>query len=182
MTNHYSQSMTLSKHDRRWLAYWSQAKPLPAAYYAELWVYLEGDGGLHVWHWLNERDLSHFNPKARAPDTEYKRELIEVSENPHLAQLRERIDDAEPPFNNDLVTMERVLTFLDDSRLDAGKVGGWLRELGCVRLVGQRKIDGRNKKARCWCVRDHDRYAALSPSELYGMAEVASREGYAPDA
>ena len=175
MTNHRSQGMTLSKNDRRWTAFWSPAKPLPSSYYDELWNYLEGDGGLHVWYWLAHRDLARFNPKSRAPDTDYKRELIEVSEDPHLVVLRDRIEDRGWPFDADLVVMDQVLRFLDNPRLDAGKVGGLLRELGCEDRRAALKVDGRTKTLRVWIVRRHEHFKALRAAELYQQADAAAQ-------
>ncbi|RMG32529.1 MAG: hypothetical protein D6720_13155, partial [Gammaproteobacteria bacterium] len=180
MTNHRSRGMTLSQHDRRWLAFWSPAKPLPDDYYTELWAYLEGDGSLHVWHWLANRDLSGFNAKGRAPDTAYKRELIEVSEDPHLAKLREAIEEEVWPFNHDLVTMDAVLQFLDDPRMDAGRAGGLLRELGCESYRPARKIGGKTQRVRVWSVRRHAHYQALRPAELFDEAERATAGNLGP--
>lgn len=174
MTNYRSRGMTLSQNDRRWMPYWSPAKPLPEDYYRELWQYLEGDGGLYVWHWLANRDLSGFNAKGRAPDTEYKRELIEVSEDPHRAKLRDAIEEEAWPFNHDLVTMDSVLQFLDDPRMDAGRAGGLLRELGCESYRPARKIGGKSRTIRVWSVRQHARYQAMRPTDLFNEAERAT--------
>lgn len=175
MTNHRSQGMTLSKGDRRWMPFWSPARPLSADYYTELWEYLEGDGGLHVWHWLANRDLSAHNPKAHAPDTEYKRELVEVSEDPNLAVLRDRIDERGWPFDSDLVAIDQVMRFLDDSRLDRGKVGSMLRELGCKDARPAIKIDGGTKRKRVWIVRRHEFFEGMPSADLYKAAEVATQ-------
>ncbi len=170
MTNHRSRGMTLSQNDRRWMPYWSPAKPLPESYYAELWGYLEGDGSLHVWHWLAHRDLSGFNARGRAPDTAYKQELIEVSEDPHLARLRQAIEDETWPFVNDLVTVDQVLRFLDAPDMDAGRAAGLLRELECQQHRGVRKIDGKTRTIRTWSVRNHDRFESMRPAELFDEA------------
>lgn len=166
MTNHRS-GFTVSRNDRRWLAYWSPAKPLPASYYDELWKFLEGDGGLHVWHWLSQRDLTQFNPKARAPDTEYKAELIEVSEDPTLAVLRECLEDRVAPFDDDLVLIDRVLRFLNDPRMDRGRVGGFMRELGCEGCRVQQKHEGGNSSKRFWIVRRHDAFKEMPSADLW---------------
>lgn len=174
MTNHRSKGMTLSKNDRRWMPYWSPAKPLAGDYYQELYTYLEGDGGLHVWHWLAHRDLSGFNAKGRAPETEYKRELVEVSEDPNRAKLRQAIEDEVWPFVQDLVFMEQVLRFLDDPRMDAGRAGGLLRELECQHHRASRKIGGKTKTLRVWSVRRHEHFQAMRKSDLFDEAERAT--------
>lgn len=171
MTNHRSKGMTVSSGDRRWFAYWSEAEPLDESYYSELWQWLQGDGGLHVWHWLANRDLSGFNARGRAPDSDYKRELIEVSEDPNLAKLRERIEEGLYPFVNDLVSMDRVLGYLDNPKLDAGSAGGLLRELGCKHYRPSRKVDGRTRSVRVWSVRNHEKYSAMRPAELFDLAD-----------
>lgn len=176
MTNHRSKGMTLSQNDRRWMPYWSPAKPLAEDYYKELWQYLEGDGGLHVWHWLACRDLSGFNAKGRSPDTEYKRELVEVSEDPHLTKLREAIEEEAWPFAQDLVAMDQVLQFLDDPKMDAGRAGGLLRELDCKQHRGSRKIGRRTKTLRVWSVRRHEYFQTMRAADLFTEAErVTSR-------
>ena len=81
--------------------------------------------------------------------------MIEVSEDPHLVVLRDRIEDRGWPFDADLVVMDQVLRFLDNPRLDAGKVGGLLRELGCEDRRAALKVDGRTKTLRVWIVRRH---------------------------
>jgi hypothetical protein len=176
MTNHRSQGLTLSEHDRRWFPYWSPAKKETPAYYTRLWEFVSGAGGLAVWSWLGRRPLGHFSAKANAPDTAYKAELIEFSEHPTKAKLRDALEEGRAPLKDDVVLMQRVLDFLNEPRMDAGKVGGFLRELGCEKRRIQRRAGDKVENRRVWIVRDHARFNDMTDRDL--MKIIDALESY----
>ena len=174
MTNHRSQGLTLSEHDRRWYPYWSPAKPKTQAYYERLAAFVHSAGGLAVWHHMATRSIEDFPAKSTAPHSQYKAELIEVSEHPVRALLRERLEERRAPFVDDVVRMDDILEFLDDKRMDSGKVGGFLREIGAEKRRIQRKINGRVETKRIWIVRRHDHFHAMSDVDLFRMMEAVN--------
>lgn len=67
----------ISSQDRRWFCVWSSATALAKEDAEKIWTFYKNGGYEAVGNWLMERDVSKFNPNARPPMTEYKRNMIE---------------------------------------------------------------------------------------------------------
>ena len=155
----------LDDDDRRMFSWISQAQKREPAYYAHLaqWFF-EGEGKAQVLHFLQQRDLSRFNPNAAPPRTQGRQCLVENSRTEAERFLREALDGGLPPFLSDLCTAAEVLQFLRayQIRCTDAEVRRFLRQhgapLGQVRLLGGRYS--------LWAVRDPEHWTAAPHEEL----------------
>ena len=118
-----------------------------------------------------------FEPKADAPLTAAKRDLLNRSETEEVAQLRawldapdEQTDDKHNPFKDrDLVQAEDVVLALGQVGLQAGErqVRFWLGDIGAT-YIGRcvATIDDVEHRPTLYAVRDGQRYAAMRPAEV----------------
>ena len=155
----------LDDDDRRMFTWISQAQKREPAYYANLaqWFF-EGNGKAQVLHFLQQRDLSRFNPNAAPPRTQGRQRLVENSRTEAERFLREALDGGLPPFVSDLCTAAEVLQFLRayQIRCTDAEVRRFLRQhgapLGQVRLLGGRYS--------LWAIRDPERWMAATHDDL----------------
>lgn len=77
LSNH-SDGMFLGDHDRRFYVHEVKAGPLPEALKQEFLNWRSNGGLSHLLHYLQQIDLTGFDPKGRAPVTEAKRDMIEA--------------------------------------------------------------------------------------------------------
>jgi hypothetical protein len=70
--------ISLDSQDRRWFALWSTAPRMAPDAAARLWAWYKSGGGYQaIAAWLQERDVSAFNPAAAPAWTEFKANLVE---------------------------------------------------------------------------------------------------------
>lgn len=151
----------LDADDRRVFAWVSQASPQPASYYEALVRWFEDSGKRVVLHYLMNRDIGHFNPKAPPPATPGRASLIENSRSEAENFLRDALVSLTPPFAIDLVTAAEVLQFLraHQIRCTDAEVRGFLREAGALSL-GQYRIRG--ARPNLWAVRNLEKWASAA--------------------
>lgn len=166
MSNHKTQAMRVSRGDRRLFCIWSPAVACSEEYYAELWEWLEGDGVAYVHDWLIRRDVSGFNPKGRAPWTEYKALLQDVAEDSELEEnIVERIEEKLPPFEQDMFRWDDLKATYPQCLYDA-KLKEVLESLGVKKLVRDYRREGGRGRVRVWVCRDVERYQAMAGRDL----------------
>ena len=73
--SNYRDAVHLSSEGGRYYCVWSHASRLDDTYYQELYEWLNDGGKYYVARWLLSRDVTHFNPKAPAPSTEWREEM-----------------------------------------------------------------------------------------------------------
>lgn len=79
LTSNHSNALALSFTDRRMLVVHAPEKPLAEDFYTELdaWCKEKDSAGKVLSYLLNEVDVSMFNPRANAPYTDDKEEIVE---------------------------------------------------------------------------------------------------------
>lgn len=135
-TNHRN-SIYLEDGDRRFFVWFSNATHRSKDYYDKLFGWLKENAGA-VAHYLLNRDISGFNPKAHPPLTPAKLEMIERSLPPLEEYLKSAIDAAEEfPFNRELITIGMIRVALPRSLRDKSDraIADALRRIGAEELA-----------------------------------------------
>jgi hypothetical protein len=120
-TNHKTDGIYLPDDDRRHYVVWSEftKEDFPTEYWQSLWGWYEHGGYEHVAAFLNETDISDFDPKAPPPKTDAFLAIVDAGRAPEDAELADVLDDLGNP---DAVTLDEVIE----------KAGGdfqeWLRD------------------------------------------------------
>jgi len=148
----------LEREERRWFIVKTESENKENEYYKKMYEHIENDCG-QVLHFLQNRDLTDFNPKAKPMTTDAKRQVIEYSESDFIGYVRTAIEEHLEPFEHDIIMFSDVSNFLRDRYkhfYKDGRLKQAFEDLG-VLPYGQVKLnDGKTK--RFWAVRDHDKW------------------------
>lgn len=154
--------LKITEADRRFLVHRSQAQPKPEGYYRELMVWFMEEGRCYVLHFLLTRDLSHYNPRGRAPRTRSHQELVVQARDPQIDYLHRAFEAQEPPFACDLVVVKHVVDHVNSVgrvRLTTRNVEDFLRDIGALHLQRQyRLIAGHDGRSHVWAIRQPERW------------------------
>ena len=86
--------ISLASQDRRWFCVWSTAPRMESQKASAIWNWYRQGGFAAIARWLNDRDISKFNPAAAPGMTEFKANLIEhgmsMAESFLVEMMRER--------------------------------------------------------------------------------------------
>lgn len=163
--SNHSDALPVEKDDRRWLIIESRAEPRGKDYYARLWSHIDNDASVAaVKHFLETREV-RLNPKARAPATTSKADMIEQSRADAEAIALEKFQEGAWPFDCDLVKLEDVVSMVQrrvrGERNLVARMRALLRdELNAVQHARYQKPGATN--AALWSVRNHDKWAKAS--------------------
>ena len=93
-TNHRTQGIYLPPNDRRHFVAWSECNQydFEQDYWTELYRWYHDDGFANVTAYLDQLDLSDFDPKAPPPKTEAFWALVEGGRNPEDLELVDVVD------------------------------------------------------------------------------------------
>jgi Family of unknown function (DUF5906) len=143
-TNHKADGIYLPPDDRRHFVAWSDLTKddFSADYWSRLWSWYANGGDRHVAAYLQELDISNFDPKAPPPKTPAFWNIVDASRAPEDAELADVFDRLNHP---DAVTIERIA-------LDAGtELSMWMRDRKSRRQVppsGGLRLCARPKRLR----------------------------------
>lgn len=157
--------LLLDDDDRRFLVYESPLQPQGEAYYNTLFEALENGEAGEIRNYLEERDVSKFNPKGKAPWTESKSKMQSESENHIVSVMREYIESRRTPFERDVVELLDVVDWVSGQKgvrpSDMGprSAAKFLTKLGAV-PGGEIHEEDRVKKM--FIVRNHENYLPKS--------------------
>jgi len=162
-TNH-EDSIIIDATDRRYCVLFSPAEPREHAYYKMLFEW-SSENYPAILHFLSTRDLSKFLPKAHAPMTDGKQELIYDSMTNLEAWLREGIESEAWPFMGDLVTTKHLAECLPPMlSAPPHTIGKALKACGAM-MMGQVSLEGFGRQ-RLWCVRRKEMWAGATKEAL----------------
>lgn len=173
MSNHRN-ALKISPGDRRYLAYWSPAVPKSETYYLEFYDWLNAGGNDLIYSWLQDRDVSAYNPKAPAPLTEYKQEVIGMGLSDAEARIAEfKLAMADEPERH-LYAFEEVMEGLgydDLNRHEPGRpteqrLRTLLLEAGFQSKSVRFLKDGKRERKSLWFAVDHERYQSMTEAQL----------------
>jgi hypothetical protein len=95
--SNYRDAIALPSDDRRWFCLWADGEIMPKEESDKLWKWYKSSGFSAITHWLQQRDVSAFNPAATPPMTEAKHIMLEQSrsgtEEYLISCLENRIGD-----------------------------------------------------------------------------------------
>jgi len=94
-TNYKTNGIYLPAEDRRHYVAWSdyRKEDFNEAYWDEIWDWYQDDGGIgHVVAYLQQLDISDFNPKAPPPKTEAFWAIVDANRSPDDAGLADALD------------------------------------------------------------------------------------------
>jgi hypothetical protein len=188
LTNH-PDPIVIDESDRRYCVLHSPSPPHPdgqPGYYGPLWAWTDKNAPALL-YWMQSRDLRTFEPKAHAPMTATKAELIKRS-RPALDQwIEEMVEGVRWPFHVDLIAPSDLTAALPGFGLrgtskDIGAAFQRLRftELGYKRFGIGRDTSGRAPQITLWAVRDGEKYGQMSTEQVrqlwVGQAQEANRD------
>jgi hypothetical protein len=93
-TNHKTDGIYLPEDDRRHYVAWSPAtkESFPDDFWRELWRWYENGGFEHVAAYLNEYDLTGFDPKAPPPKTKAFWDIVDANRAPEEGEMADSLD------------------------------------------------------------------------------------------
>lgn len=182
MTTNSVMPLRLNGPSRRFYAIWSDLNPRDKNdnmkrewldYWEDRWNWMKGGGWKAVVHHLmNVVDLSDFNPNQAPPMTEFLREIKESSKSPMQQTIEAFITKEHGAFRCDILTTNDMGETLragammpsdmmtDPKFFTDKKVGMVLKEIGSYKQV-------RCSEARLWVIREEEKYAAMTSTQLY---------------
>lgn len=174
-TSNHPDAFFLEDHDRRFFVQEAAMhRAMPDDYYTRYVNWLDNQGGAaRLFHYfLHEVDCSTFNPKAKAPDTPSKLQMI-MDGKSDLADWVLRIR-AEPDLllirPHDLWTNQDLLKLYDPEQTKRVTANGLSREM---KAAGFRYVAHGNNtglvdgvRSRFWALRNSDKYRRMGPAQI----------------
>lgn len=163
-TNHRN-AMVLSKHNRRYWVWFSDADIREPSYYKHLFNWTK-DNAANIYRWALDYDLTDFDIEAPPPETDAKKEMVELAVTPLEDFFTSRIEEEKWPFKCDLIIISDLVDQMPGkfAHTSTVKVSEMMRKLGCVQIGQKRFSDG--SKPRVWSIRNHENYKKMNSKEL----------------
>jgi hypothetical protein len=165
--SNYDDAARISEGDRRFCIEKSLAQPREPAYYNELWAWFNGGGDAHFLRFLQDRDLSAFNPYAPPPITAAKLEVIADSRDHLMAYFQDAFDAGDEPFRHDLVAVNRIVDWMKkerDMRVTHMQVTKFLRSIKAGWL-GRRSVRDK-ERVIVWAIRNAAEWGVIGDDDL----------------
>jgi hypothetical protein len=175
--------------DRRYFVVNSPAGPRDPDYYIEFNTWWRANLGV-IRHYLEQIDLTEFNPLAPPPMTTAKAKLIKSSETPVVQELREMLEERVPPFHVDVVTYQQIAEAVQRRlpKTSRNAIEDALREIGALPLGQHRlpkptsmtwRFHGHADRPSLWAVRNQSFWEAATRNER--VEEYLAEEGRLAD-
>jgi hypothetical protein len=176
--------------DRRFFVVKSPATKRDGEFWSSFHLWLKESAGVIRW-FLEDLDLSAFNPNEAPPMTQAKLDLIEASRDPLSQDLTTMIASRRWPFSRDVFSVGEVQQSLSHTHWSVknSKLLAALRSVGCERL-GQFRTHGEwlgnggiqpvfieraDTRVSLWSCGNVDYWGAADPSEI--VAEYERQHG-----
>lgn len=170
LTSNHCDAFIIEDEDRRFFVWHFPEKPLPLEFYRRYDAWMHGDGPKHLFHHLLGVNLGDFNPKAPAPVTQDKQEMIyqsksdagvwayELKSNPdHVLRLDNMA------LKCDLYTTRQLVMIAEAAGVRVFNENALARELTNAGFPPSRPIKTGSGTQRLRPVRGVDRWLAESP-------------------
>jgi hypothetical protein len=169
-TSNHPDAFFLADDDRRFFVHKVTADPAPATFWDALHEWKEGDGPPRLFHHLARLDLGDFNPRAPAPTTAAKRDMIDANKNDlqlWCDRLRAGGDAADEALGLlrghmnacEIFTVEQLHRAFDPEaryRFTREKIGAALKAAG----FPMRRFRAGSAPSRYYAVRNHAKWSA----------------------
>lgn len=189
-TSNHSDAFFIEDHDRRYTVVEVRGEPLPVDFYKRLDAWRREGGAAHLFAELLKRDIKNFDPRARAPNTRAKSEMIASSRSDiaaWAAELRENPDAVLLTYHGqrlpgDLWSSKELLELYDPQQKRKVTEPGLQRALsqaGFRKVNENGQVEGRGLRyPRLWAVGDRERLLKASNAVLFQQytRELAARE------
>lgn len=161
MFSNHEKAAHIEDHDRRYFVVICREHPKDPQYYVDLYEYIEGDSLSGFAHFLQNRDLSDFNPKAPAPETPDKGVVQKATRGGWYDWLDDAWQSDAAPFDRRVVNVREALSTAVEAkapRMTTQQIAQFLKSKGGgdlerVRLSGGARI-------RLWATRSFKKYDA----------------------
>ena len=170
LTSNHANAIYMTGQDRRFVVHHIKGKPASNTFYKTVneW-FRENNGPAHLfWHLLNEVDLTGFNPRQPAPETDAKLEMLEDSKSGVEMQLEDLIENPDQylklgglKFERDLYTVHEVLEFLNLDGRYANMVSRWFTSNN----VPKNKVSTSALQKRLVAVRNCNKWRKIHATE-----------------
>ncbi len=169
MSNHRN-ALKVSSGER-YFAVWSKAERLTDEYYKALYTWLNKEDGLGlVVRWLLNRDVSNFEPKSAAPQTDYVNEIQELGKTALEMEAEERIEGLLPPFESDIIRLIDCIDYFKTKGTNVKNLGTALSNLKHTGKTYKKSALPR-KSLSLWIIRNKEKYKDADPRDIINYYE-----------
>ena len=162
LSNH-EDAMHLAVEDRRFYVVDVSTDPKPQSFY-DCFTAWRDDGGLAALHYHLAHCVSMegFNPKARAPETSAKSNMIAAGRSSLEQWMVDAFEDPRAMFGGEVISIDKLQSTYrrrtGDYACKTKAVENAAKKAGARRLDNQIR-NGRGEKVRVWSVANHDDWA-----------------------
>lgn len=150
-TNH-ADALPIHNQDRRYCIVEVEAKPKEKAYYTRLFDWIKDQKNIQAsLYYFLQRDLSDFNPKARAPKTKAKINMIEANRTPLEEWIIKGIEENAWPFDSNIASIRHLkeVAPLRLQQFSDYKYAAALQKAGAVKYEQQVTLSNKSR-ATLW--------------------------------
>lgn len=105
----YDDALLVDDDDRRYCVLKSHARSQQQSYYDDLWKWLDEPKNIQaLLHYFHNRDISHFRPKDKAPETSAKKDMVGMSRAPLEEWVINGIEDNAWPFSRQVIAIRHL--------------------------------------------------------------------------
>lgn len=186
-TSNHPDSFIVEDADRRYFIHEIKSAPLPKTFYTQQYdPWYKSDSIGHLFHYLLHLPLEGFHPFAHAPETDAKREMVELNRNEAavwVATLRDEPETAlkvgDKSIEFSLCTTRELYGMFnpENKRITEIQLGKELKRAGFERFTVYTRVAGTQK---LWAVRDRERLVKCSPKaiiDLYDKERAGTKKG-----
>lgn len=169
-------ALAIGQNDPRYFVIGCYSSPKPEDWYSKLWDFIgRGDdvgvGVARVYNFLKNRKIrKSFNPKGRAPITEFSKNMANSGEHPLTQRVREDFENKVDLFANDVISTNDFRMFyeyLNRTKIHKPNlIANALKAIGGVKFGQVECKIGEVKNPTLYIIRNHDRYKDLSKAEM----------------
>lgn len=176
-TSNHPDAFFLEDDDRRYFIWEVTAEMLPMQFYKEYETWLKKEGGdAALFHHLLHLDTTDFDPKARPPLTDSKKDMANLGKSDlgsWVAQLRDdpdsvlRVDSLKIKYK--LWRVDELLRIYDPEnkgRVTANGMAREMRRAGVRQVAAGGPVKTSEGQFRLWAVREADMFAKMKTSEV----------------
>lgn len=173
-TSNHPDALFLEDDDRRMFVHEVQVGPLGEDFYKEydLWV-SSSTGPAALFDWMLRRDVSGFNPQARAQSTQAKVRMTQDSQSDLGTWVRQLVSDPEPilraakvPIHQDLFTSTELFGLYapqGNQRVTPNGLARELRRAGAALVNGGKSYRWHGGQGRLYVIRHQAAWSGAVP-------------------
>jgi hypothetical protein len=165
LTSNHANAIYMTGQDRRFIVHHINRPPPPKKdkYFDPTNKWMREDGGARhlFWHLLNEIDLTGFNPREAAPETQAKLEMLEDSKSGVEMQLEDLVGNPEQYLRLGAMKYERdvytVAELLDCMNID-GRFANMASRFFTSNRIPKNKVSNKKVSKRLVAIRNCEKW------------------------